>query len=116
MFLPIEIQSINRREQLKAGNYAALCNTYVAPDGTATMIQFEYKLPDEELVAACDIVLVGPHGAVRACDFMRMPDRSWRDSFGGRADLLLDLLPREVANFRLVEQAKLGVQTVGETA
>lgn len=113
MFLPIEIMSVNDRRQLRAGEYHASCRTYASADGACTMLQFEYMRIGDELAAACEIVFSGPDGVLSACDFLRMPDRSWRDCFGARADSLLDLLPRAVGSFRLVSLSDLGVQPVG---
>ena len=116
MFLPIEIQSVNRQEQLEHGEYHTSCRTYASEDGACTMLQFEYKRTEDELAGACEIVFVEPYGRISACDFLRMPDRSWRDNFGARADSLLTLLPREVAGYQLLAESELGVQTVGNAA
>ncbi|CAM2198454.1 conserved protein of unknown function (plasmid) [Paraburkholderia kururiensis] len=113
MFLPLEFQSVNDQRQLQAGEYHASCRTYASADGACTMLQFEYVRIDDELTAACEIVFAGPDGVLSACDFLRMPDLSWRDCFGARADSLLDLLPRAVGSFQLVSLSDLGVQRVG---
>lgn len=113
MFLPIHIDSVNRQEQLDEGEYHASCRTYASEDGSCTMLHFEYKRVGDELPGACEIVFVEPDGRVRACDFLRMPDRSWRDSFGARADSLLTLLPHDAAGYRLLGVSELGVQGVG---
>lgn len=116
MFLPIEIQSVNQPGQLQAADYVAMRRTYASRDSATTMFQFEYRQRDAEQVAACDVLFVDADGVVRACDFLRMPDRSWRDSFGARADSLLALLPREVADFVLVDERPLGSFIMREAA
>ncbi|MGY6258943.1 hypothetical protein ACXIVK_36480 [Paraburkholderia caledonica] len=116
MFLPIEIRSVNRQEQLEEGEYHASCRTYASEDGACTMLHFEYKRVEDELAGACEIVFVDPDGGIRACDFLRMPDRSWRDSFGARADSLLPLLPHDAAGYRLLSVSELGVRFVGNAA
>ncbi|MBU9366417.1 MULTISPECIES: hypothetical protein [Burkholderiaceae] len=114
MFLPVQFQSVNHAGLLQAGEYHASCRTYTSRDRASTMLYFEYRRPEDELVSACDVVLIDRKGAVRACDFLRMADRSWRDSFGARADSLLALLPGEVAHFELVDEARLGALHVRE--
>ena len=114
MFLPIEMQSVNHAGELLPGDYVASRRTYASRDWATTMFQFEYRMRDAVLVAACDIVFIESSGVVRACDFLRMPDRSWRDSFGARSDSLLTLLPRDVAEFELVGEDRLGELHVRE--
>lgn len=115
MFLPIELQSVNQVSQLECGEYLASRRTYVSRDRSTTMLNFEYTLSGDDVAAACDIVLVGKDGALHACDFVRMADRSWRDSSGARSDSLLALLPAEVDQFELVEEEAVGSFHVAET-
>ncbi|CAE6842469.1 hypothetical protein [Paraburkholderia aspalathi] len=116
MFLPIEIQSINHREQLLAGEYATNCAVYSSLDGKTVVMHYEYTRVGAAVAEACDLLFVEESGATRMCDFVRMPDRSWRDSFGARSDSLLDLLPAELAEYRLLEERQMGSQIVGEGA
>jgi hypothetical protein len=114
MFLPFQFQSVNHPGHLRAGNYHASCRTYASRDRTTTMVVFEYRLPEADAVSACDMIFISSRGDVRACDFLRMSDRSWRDSFGARAASLLDLLPQDVAQFELLDEARLGDMHVRE--
>lgn len=116
MFLPVEIQSVNNPEQLLAGQYGASCAVYSSPDGRSVVIYFEYVRAGASIADACDLLVVEESGATRMCDFVRMPDRSWRDSSGARSDSLLDLLPVEFAEYRLLDERNMGSRTVGERA
>jgi hypothetical protein len=115
MFLPIEVQSVNSPDQLKAGEYAVRCGVYASPDQKMTVLHYEYTRTGVADADASDVLLIDEAGAVRMCDFIRMPDRSWRDSFGARSDSILALLPSEIADFRLVEERSLPSQILGET-
>ncbi|WP_155713076.1 hypothetical protein [Burkholderia stagnalis] len=110
MLLPIEITSINHRRLLKSGRYDTRCLTFMSADATRSVLQFEYRRVGDELISAVDVLLVEADGGTRMADFLRMPDRSWRDNFGARADSLLTLLPLEIAEYELVEEVELGAQ------
>lgn len=114
MFLPIEVQSVNNAGQLKAGEYAVHCAVYTSPDQKSTVLHYEYKRAGVADAEACDVLFIDGTGPVRMCDFIRMPDRSWRDSFGARADSLLALLPPEIAQYRLMDERALPSQIVGD--
>ncbi|MPV65641.1 hypothetical protein [Burkholderia sp. BE17] len=112
MLLPIEIASVNHRRLLKSGRYDARCLTFVSTDATRSVLQFEYRRVGDELISAVDVLFVDADGGTRMADFLRMPDRSWRDNFGARADSLLALLPPEIAEYELVDEVELGAQIV----
>jgi len=114
MLLPIEIASVNHRRLLKSGQYDACCLTFVSGDATKSVLQFEYRRYGDEQISAVDLMFVDADGATRMADFLRMPDRSWRDNFGARADSLLTLLPDEIAGYELVGTVELGAQIVEE--
>jgi hypothetical protein len=112
MFLPISIQSVNRASELPAGEYAATCAIYASMDTSSTVMKFEYTRAGSAYASACDILLIDGSGTARMCDFLRMPDRSWRDSFGARSDSLLDLLPAEISDYQFVEEKQLAARIV----
>lgn len=116
MFLPIEIQSVNQPGQLLAGEYRANCAVYSSPNSKTVVMHYEYTRVGATVADACDLLFVEESGATRMCDFIRMPDRSWRDSFGARSDSLLDLLPDEFAEYRLVDERDVGSHFVGDRA
>jgi hypothetical protein len=78
------------------------------------VLHYEYTRTGAADAEASDVLFIGEDGAVRMCDFIRMPDRSWRDSFGARSDSLLALLPSEMADYRLVEERSLPSQILGD--
>lgn len=108
MFLPLEFQSVNTPDQLKAGEYRAIRRGYVLPHTAKRMLEFTYTATGDSQACACEFIFVDEHGAVRCCDFLRLPDRAWRDSFGAKADYLTALLPGEVAAYELVDEEDLG--------
>ncbi|WP_058034554.1 hypothetical protein [Burkholderia pseudomallei] len=114
MLLPIEIASVNHVGLLKPGRYDTRCLTFASADGARSVLQFEYRWLGAEHVLAVDMMLVDDLGTIRMADFFRMPDRSWRDNFGARADSILTLLPVELGGYELVDDVDLGVQIVGK--
>ncbi|RQQ78684.1 hypothetical protein DF134_35570 [Burkholderia stagnalis] len=99
---------------LKPGRYSTRCLTFASADGARSVLQFEYRWLGGEHISAVDMLFVDDLVTIRMADFFRMPDRSWRDNFGARADSLLSLLPVELGEYELVDDVDLGVQIVGE--
>lgn len=62
---------------------------------------------------ACDLIVRLSNGDVLFRDFMKMPDGSWRDSYGRIADMLFDLLPIEIADFTLSRRSTRTIKLVG---
>jgi hypothetical protein len=116
MFLPIEIQSVNDPKQLPPGEYDATCLIWSSPNGQDRMMEFRYTRIGKEYHQACDLLFIDASGNMRLCDFVRMPDDAWRDSFGARADQLISLLPDEVSTYRLVDEQDLGSLYLQESA
>lgn len=116
MLLPIRFASINEPAHLRPGKYRVTCSTYVSPSRSECAFQFEYRLVGAPTVTGIDMIFVGRDGAIRAADFLRMPDRRWRDNFGARSEELAVLLPTEVLDFQLVRVDDCGVQIIAEAA
>jgi hypothetical protein len=91
MFLPISIQSVNDPDQLPRGEYDATCLVWSSPDGEERLMEYRYTPIGQEHPKACDLLLIDASENMRLCDFLRMPDDAWRDSFGARADQLTSL-------------------------
>lgn len=108
MFLPIEIRSVNNPSQLPNGEYRASCLTWSAPDGRSRMLEYRYARVGAGFEEARDLLFIDAAGTLRLCDFVRMPDRAWRDSFGARADDLAALLPAEMSEYQLAGEQDLG--------
>ncbi|MCX4151008.1 MULTISPECIES: hypothetical protein [Paraburkholderia] len=116
MFLPIDIESVNAPDQLPPGEYDATCLVWSSPNGHDRMMEFRYTRVGKEHHQACDLLFIDSAGNVRLCDFIRMPDDAWRDSFGARADQLVSLLPDDVSTYRLVDEQDLGCLYLQEGA
>lgn len=107
MFFPFEFDSVNRLEDLADGTYQAVCSVYRRSGDARTLVLSEYRLRGESGPAACDlVVLEGPDVYLR--DFLRMPDRTWRDSYGRRGTNLADLLPDEMSAYSLITREIIG--------
>ena len=61
-----------------------------------------------------DVLIVEPDGAIRARDYVWLPDRSWRDSAGAKSDDLTALFPAEMFDLRLVRTDILEAIDVGQ--
>jgi hypothetical protein len=116
MFLPISIQSVNDPDQLPRGEYDATCLVWSSPDGGERLMEYRYTPVGQERPKACDLLFIDASGNMRFCDFLRMPDDAWRDSFGARADQLTSLLPDAVSTYRLVDEQDLGSLYLQESA
>lgn len=116
MLLPIEFCSVNDRADLRPGRYGVTCLTFVGMDRRESAFQFEYRREGDPTVIAIDMVFVGIDGTIRAADFLRMPDRAWRDNFGARSDSIEALLPAEILGLNLARVDDVGVQDLSEAS
>ena len=112
MLLPIEFSSVNSRADLAPGTYNATVSGYAEPNAKSRITVFEYTLAGANAVSAVDLVVIDAAGDVRACDFVWLPDRSWRDSAGVKGNHLAELLPPELMSYRLVRREQLSDQVV----
>ena len=112
MFVPVAFDSVNSDADMPPGVYDVVCRAYEAVDSQAQMVVFEYSPKGVDSVIAADLMVLDDAGNIRACDFVWLPDRSWRDSSGLKANHLAELLPPELLGCRLVRTESLGEQTV----
>ena len=112
MLVPVAFESVNSDADMPPGVYDVVCCAYEAVDSQAQMVVFEYSPKGVDSVIAADLMVLDDAGNIRACDFVWMPDRSWRDSSGLKANHLTDLLPPELLAYQLVRTESLGEQTV----
>ena len=79
MFIPVAFDSVNAESDLPAGVYGAACGVYLSPDGKSQITLFEYSPQGVDSVVAADLLVLDATGAIRACDFVWLADRSWRE-------------------------------------
>lgn len=114
MLLPISFESQNKVTDLRPGFYACTCSTYRSNKDALQAFVFNYALAGSDAVLVCDLLIVDAVDNFYFRDFMLMPDRTWRDSYGARAESLNALLPPEIFDYRLIEQFSLETQNIGE--
>ena len=114
MFLPIIYESLNKVTALRPGLYGCNCCAYKSPKDALKAFIFEFSLIGKNDVIACDMLILDAAGDLFFRDFMLMPDRTWRDSYGARADSISALLPSEIFGYELIECFALEAQKVGE--
>lgn len=114
MFFPLKLTTVNRINDLVPGNYIPVCSTFENPELARKVLFFEYSLVGDVTPSACDLVIIEPKGEVLMRDFVRLTDRSWRDSTGLRSDNLAEMLPSEIFEYRLVTRITMDTQQVGE--
>ena len=108
MFLHPEFMGMNQPQDLPDGRYAGVCSFSKARDFDFNAAFVEYTLDGEELPRVVDLLLIDQAGERYFRDFVRLKDRSWRDSYGGRSDDLDDLLPPEILDFLVLERREVG--------
>jgi hypothetical protein len=114
MFLYPGFESRNAKADVPPGLYHGVCTVYVDRKTGAMALLSEYTLERASAPGIAELQLVDRDGqAVRFLDFIRMPDRSWRDSYGLRAQSLGGLLPGFIARYRFFESVETGAQAVG---
>ena len=116
MFVPVAFDSVNAESDLPAGVYSATCGVYRSGDGKSQITLFEYSPQSVDSVVAADLLVLDVTGAIRACDFVWLADRSWRDSAGLKANHLAELLPQELLSYALVRSEALGDLTVASSS
>lgn len=113
MFLPVSFESENSVSELAPGVYESSCSAYQSlTDGLKAFI-FEYKLRGALTFTICDLLIVDGAENLYFRDFMLMPDKTWRDSYGARSDSLDALFPPEVLEYKLIERVVLGFKNIG---
>lgn len=107
MFVPYEFTSVNRPEQLRRGVYRAVAEFYGGGAAAPRVSLVNYSLEPDPEVCAADLVVIEVDGSVRVCDYVWLPDRSWRDSAGLKANHLQELVPPELMALPLVGSLSL---------
>ena len=114
MFLPVNFKSRNSVSDLFPGVYACTCFTYVSTIDALKSMVFKYFNDPHSAVVACDLLIIDAVGDIYYRDFMLMPDRTWRDSYGARGESLECMLAPEIYKQELFEQYVLEPQKVGD--
>lgn len=96
MFVPYSFASINDPAQLRRGVYRAEVAFHAGqPHEPRVTMVFYFHACDHE-PSALDLIVMEADGSVRVRDYLWQADRSWRDSAGGVANHLAELLPPEI--------------------
>lgn len=113
MFLYPGFTSVNSLSDVQPGKYCGICSVYVDRKSAAKALLSQYWLPTESSTSVAELQLIDADGqGIYFLDFMKMPDGSWRDSYGLRADFMEKLLPEFLATFTFFEQVPTGTQMV----
>ena len=113
MFLYPEFTSVNSLADVRTGQYHGICSVYVDRKSGAKALLHQYWLCTELKASIAELQMIDPDGqTIRFLDFMELPDGSWRDSHGLRAEFLEKLIPEFLASFSFFEQVQLGTQIV----
>jgi hypothetical protein len=98
MFSAWSIASVNRPHELPDGTYQPQSSIF---RGLGFQARLNLYLSAETGdICAADLYVVLDDGAGRARDFLRLPDRRWRDSNGWIRDQLSELLPPELLGMK----------------
>lgn len=114
MFAHEVLETKNTKEQLPPGIYEGTCSLYTDAKTKIHCLLMEYGIKASDTVTVAEIIITNEQEEHFFRDFMKMPDDSWRDSYGRRADTLVELLPQEIMSFNLVERFPLEEQMVGD--
>lgn len=105
MFIPVKFESVNSAADIPPGRYATHCSVFVSDTGDVMKAMvLKYQHVGSVTPTAVDLLLVERDGTVRARDFVWMPDLSWRDSAGARANSLVSILPTVLGHMQLVRE------------
>lgn len=100
-----DFESQNALTELPAGRYMIVESLYALESlPSCQVILSEIVSVNESRTVGADLQILFADGSSLFRDFAFAPDGGWRDSYGAKADTLADLLPPEVANFRLVNR------------
>lgn len=94
MFTSIgDFVSLNKIEHLSDGTYHECCSRYQNKAGTVTTVVREFTKDGDAAPSACDLIIVLADVSILFRDYLCMPDGSWRNSYGCRAEKLASLFP-----------------------
>lgn len=103
MFLAIDFTSVNRPMDLPEGLYEQEIHTLERADRMVRASLILYAKVGDDGPTAADLLIGELGGSVRATDFMKLPDGSWRDADGLRAKALEMLIPKQVLEMPAIE-------------
>lgn len=103
MFLTIDFASVNRSVDLPEGLYEQEIHTLERADKMVRASLILYAKVGGDGPTAADLLIGELGGSVRATDFMKLPDGSWRDADGLRARSLEMLIPKQVLEMPAIE-------------
>lgn len=112
MFLYSGFESVNSLSDIENGIYRCECSIYENSKSSLKVMFLEYTLGNAEAVCVVEVVVSGKDGLLKFGDFVKLPDRSWRNSSGVKSDSLQDLLPLEIQSCRFVEKTVMEVENV----
>lgn len=115
MFIHEVAETKNKKNQLKAGIYQGNCTLYSEQETQTKLFLFEYGLKAKDDITVAEVLIADENGDLFFRDFMQLPDDSWRDSYGKKADTLGELLPAEVLHFELIERIDIEDKIIEET-
>lgn len=98
-----DFESQNNLAELPAGRYVIVESLYALERLPSCQVILSEILSESRTVGA-DLLINFADGSSLFRDFAMAPDGGWRDSYGAKADALGDLLPPEVANFKLINR------------
>lgn len=100
-----DFESQNVLAELPAGRYMVIESLYALERlPSCQVILSEIVTASESRTVGADLQILFSDGSSLFRDFAMAPDGGWRDSYGAKADTLADLLPPEVASFKLINR------------
>lgn len=109
-----EFESVNRLAGVPAGRYVIVESVYrLTGTSPCHAILSEIVRPDSGAPIGADLQVVLADRTTLFRDFALAPDGAWRDTYGAKAPSLADLLPPELARFRLVRRQAILVDHDG---
>lgn len=102
MFLDLSITSCNSTTDLAVGQYMTSIDFFERSDGGVRATLSLYTKVGDSGPSAADLVVAEFGGSVRMCDFVKLPDGSWRDASGLTGNTLLQLFPRQILSMQVV--------------
>lgn len=110
-----DFESKNSLADVAAGTYIVVESLYLsARTSGCQAIVSELLRADPQRRVGVDLQITLADGLVLFRDFARAHDGAWRNSYGAKANALEDLLPPELARFRLARRMCTVVEHDGQ--
>jgi hypothetical protein len=87
---------VNSLSDLPQGSYKCVASEYYNHSAEVSVTMLEYALVTSDVVTAVDLIITTRDKVSYLTDFIRLPDYSWRDSFGNVGNELSDVFPPEL--------------------